>query len=182
MSMFLGRAVCLSLILSCTGCSFLFVSGKPTNTEALPPSEPVECTTSKASPVLDTVFAGLEVARTGYALSLKDGDYQGQTLSRGADIGLGVAFVALFASSAIYGYVKTGDCADAKTQHERSRVRYQTPVEPAPLPPPTAASGVPQAIPVPAPAPTTEPAPLPVPPASPAPPGSVPTNAFPSAP
>ena len=183
MRVFFGRAAAFSLILSCSGCSFLFVKGKPANTEAFPPSEAVECTTSKAAPVLDTVFAGLELARTGYAVSLDDSKYRGQTLSRGADIGLGIGFAALFVSSAIYGYVKTGDCVDAKTQHDRARAPYLTPVEPAPLPPSVAASAVPQGTPRSAPPPPAQlPDPLPAPVPSPPPTSSVPSNAFPPAP
>jgi len=180
---FLGRAGVLGLILSCSGCSFLFVRGKPANVEALPPSEPVECTTSKASPILDTVFAGLEVARTGYAVSRSDSDYHGAQLTRGADIGLGLGFVALFASSAIYGYVKTGSCADAKEQHERASQPYLVPV--APPPPPAAAppapSEVPASPPSAAPAPNA-PAPNAPAPNAPAPASSVPSTAFPPAP
>jgi len=182
----IGRAGILGLILSCTGCSFLFVRGKPANVEAMPPSEPVECTTSKASPILDTVFAGLEVARTGYALSRTDSDYSGSQLTRGADIGLGVGFVALFASSAIYGYVKTGSCADAKEQHERASQPYLLPVGPPPPPPPAATSPAPSEAPPAAPVPSapapSAPAPNAPTPSAPAPASSVPSNAFPPAP
>jgi hypothetical protein len=123
----------------------------------------VECTTSKVAPVLDTVFAGLEVARTGYALSQTEADYQGQPLSRGADIGLGAAFVALFASSAIYGYLKTGSCADAKEQQERARQRFLAPPPPPPPPPALTPSSAP---PPPPPPPPVEAAPNVVPPAA----------------
>jgi hypothetical protein len=179
-----GRAGVLGLILSCSGCSFLFVRGKPANVEALPPSEPVECTTSKASPILDTVFAGLEVARTGYALSRTDSDYSGSQLTRGADIGLGVGFVALFASSAIYGYVKTGSCADAKEQHERAIQPYLLPVgAPPPSPPPSAASPAPSEAPAVAPPAAPAPSsPAPSAPAPSAPASSVPSSVFPPAP
>jgi hypothetical protein len=85
MRVVIGWARVLVLALGCSSCSYIFVSGKPANVEALPPSEPVECTTSKAAPVLDTVFGALEVARTGYALSLHDSDYSGQQLTRGAE-------------------------------------------------------------------------------------------------
>ena len=174
----LGRAAVLGLVLACSGCSYIFVTGKPANVEALPPSEPITCTTSKVTPILDTVFAGLEVARTAYAVSLSDGDYSGQPLNRGADIGIGASLVALFASSAIYGYLVTGSCADAKSQHERQRQQYLYPAGPPPVEfPAQSAPPAPQpASPAPQPA---SPAPQP---ASPAPSASVPSSAFPPAP
>jgi hypothetical protein len=156
------------MVFGCSGCSYIFVTGKPANAESLPPSEPVECSTSKAAPVLDTVFGSLEIARTAYALSRSDGDYSGQPLSRGADIGFGVGFVALFASSAIYGYLKTSPCADAKAQHERARQQYLEPEPPAPpgpmkpLAPAVRVSPLQSA----APAPSAEPAAPPAPPAA----------------
>jgi len=121
---------------------------------------------------------------------LHDSDYQGKPLSRGADIGFGVAFVALFASSAIYGYLTTGNCAEAKEQHERARQQYLSPPGPPPAAPPP---GLPQPSPEPA-APQSSPAPAAAPPGSPppvvsgspaasgAPPGPVPAAAFPSTP
>ena len=168
----LGRAAVLGLVLACSGCSYVFVTGKPANVEALPPSEPITCTTSKASPVLDTVFAGLEVARTVYAVSSDDSAYRGQTLTRGADIGLGAAFVALFASSAIYGYLVTGACVDAKSQHERQRQQYLNPAGPPPAEFPA------RSLNPASPTPSESAAPQP---ASPTPAASVPSSAFPPA-
>ena len=166
-----GLALSSLMVFGCGGCSYIFVSGKPSNAESLPPSEPVECTSSKVAPVLDTVFAGLEVVRTGYALSQTEADYRGQQLSRGADIGFGAAFVALFASSAIYGYLKTGSCADAKEQQRQVRQRFLAPPPPpeltpssAPPPPPTPPT--PELTPSSAPPPPVEAAPTAVPPAA----------------
>lgn len=108
--------VALSLALSSTGCSFLFVT---------PPSSPEpgtistggeKCTTSKVAPVLDTIFTGLEAARIVYAAAAPDSVYSDpkQPLSRGADIALGVGFAALFLGSAVYGYVNTAKCSELR--------------------------------------------------------------------
>jgi hypothetical protein len=69
------------------------------------------CTSSKAAPVLDSVFTGLELVRTGLAVSKKEADYDGAPISRTADVAFGAAFSALFLSSAIYGFVKTNQCS-----------------------------------------------------------------------
>src|SRR5262245_18743225 len=84
-----------SLVLS-TGCSLIFVSGPPDHPETLPPSAPIDCTSSKVTPVIDTVVTGLQVVRTAVAASAHDSDYSGQPISRQADIGFGVGFAALF--------------------------------------------------------------------------------------
>lgn len=103
----LGRGSC--------GCSFIFVKG--------PPSEPrharvIDCTTSKLAPLLDSLFGGFEVVRTGLSIGASDASYQGAPISRGADIGLGVAFTALFVGSAAYGFIQTGRCSDLEEKLE----------------------------------------------------------------
>jgi hypothetical protein len=105
---------------SCSfGCSLLFVTSPPATVEKLPPSEPVQCTSSKAAPVIDTLIAGYQVFRTGYALSRSNSDYKGAPIDRNADIGIGVGLAALFIASSIYGYSVTSECAEAKDNHER---------------------------------------------------------------
>ena len=111
-----NRILAAALMVCLPGCSFLFVSPPPSNAGyagSVRSIEPVKCTTSKAAPVVDTVIAGLEGIRTGLALGAKDSAYQDAPISRGADIGLGVGLFALFAASAAYGYVVTGNCLDA---------------------------------------------------------------------
>jgi len=104
-------ALCLSLVAALPGCSFLFTTA-PKHAEP-PPAEyvPHECTTSKAAPIIDTVIAGLEGIRTGYALAADQSAYEQAPISRGADIALGLGFLALFSASAIYGYSITSECA-----------------------------------------------------------------------
>jgi hypothetical protein len=92
------------------GCSFLFTTA-PRHPEPSAQFDSNKCTTSKAAPIADTLIAGLEVARTGFALSADNSTYDRAPISRAADVGLGVGFVALFGASAIYGYYVTGACS-----------------------------------------------------------------------
>jgi hypothetical protein len=104
----------------------------------LGPSKPVECTTSKMAPVFDTLFAGLELVRTGVALSADDYDYRDFPISRGADIAFGVGFTGLFAASAGYGYATTSKCQSVKEQQRQGAVpegaTEQAEVHPKPRP------------------------------------------------
>lgn len=106
----LASAASLTLL---PGCSLFFVQSPPTPRL---PDQPVACTTSNAAPIVDSVVAGLQLVRVGYAISQKESDYEDFPISRGADIGIGVGLLAVFAASAAYGFGVTGSCASA--QHE----------------------------------------------------------------
>lgn len=95
--------VALMLVLATSGCSFVFV------TPAAPPSKR-ECTSSRLAPVLDTVFAGYEAVRTGYAIFRPNDVYEELGVPREADIAVGAGLTAAFVGSAVYGYVKTAEC------------------------------------------------------------------------
>lgn len=114
-------------VLEGTGCSWIFVTRAPELPVPLEP--PVACTTSVASPVIDTV-AGALVAAMGVAFiasgtmpvapcSPPDWCF-GQDLSRGVTTGLAVTGGVLLASaiplafSAGYGYARTADCRQLK--------------------------------------------------------------------
>jgi hypothetical protein len=105
------RALLGAVLLASSGCSFTFVHPPSSSGSAAGPRR--ACTSSKLAPVLDTIFTGAQVVRTAYALSASDSVYDDPTqpLSRGADVGLGVGFAALFLSSAVYGYVNTSECS-----------------------------------------------------------------------
>ena len=76
-----------------------------------PPSKgPPACTASYVPPVLDTLFAGYQCVRTVLAVGASDAAYEGQPLSREADIGFGVALAILHAASASYGYSSVAEC------------------------------------------------------------------------
>jgi len=156
-----------------SGCSFAFVSGPPPHHEELPA---FDCTESRVAPVLDTVFAALQVANLAVAASSTDQQWSdtfngNPPINRGTAVPLYIALAAVGSFSAYYGYSKTGDCRQAL---EAARNRAQGTVGPqAPwqLPPPTG-PGVPPGTAVPPPV-----APPPPPPAAPPaqPPATPPT-------
>jgi hypothetical protein len=88
----------------------MFVNGPPPNERYV---EPDQCTTSGGWPVLDVVLAGLEGARTVYAITRTDADYQGSSLSRPSDIAIGSALLALTAISAGVGFSRVNACNEA---------------------------------------------------------------------
>ena len=102
---------CVSCVLCLPGCSWLFVEAPRAQ---VAPSQPVTCTRSKAAPIIDSVVTGLQTVRVVYALSQSEADYDDFPISRGADIGLGLGFTALFAASAVYGFSTTATCAAAQ--------------------------------------------------------------------
>ncbi len=88
----------------------MFVNGPPPTERYV---EPGECTTSQGWPAFDVVLAGLEGARTVYAVTRTDADYQGLSLSRSSDIAIGSALLALTAISAGVGFSRVSACNDA---------------------------------------------------------------------
>jgi heme/copper-type cytochrome/quinol oxidase subunit 3 len=113
----LSRCIALTLLLSTTGCSFLFV--KPTKEP-----KPRECTSSRAAPIVDTLVGTYELVGAGVAAQSRDEDYEGEELrTRQSDMLFGATLGALFVSSAIYGYVHTADCSKAKSEKRRKRSR-----------------------------------------------------------
>src|SRR4051812_27760032 len=98
------------------GCSFIFVEAPPKQIpQRSSAAEPVpfDCTTSNGAPVVDAVLLGFQVVRTGVAIAVDDSTYDNLPISREADIGLGVAFSALFLASTVYGVNTTSNCRDA---------------------------------------------------------------------
>jgi hypothetical protein len=114
--------------LATSGCSFIFVTQPPAQAEQA--SHPTaDCSTSRAAPVVDGIITGYQVVRTIYATQAPDSAYQGAPISRGADIGLGLSFTALFLASTIYGAVNTSECRDFKAradEYERSEERKRS--------------------------------------------------------
>jgi hypothetical protein len=86
-----------------------------------PPAPPVHitCTTTRAAPIVDTILAALEVARTVVAVNAEDSVYKDAPFNRSADIGFGVGFAALFAGSAIYGFSVTNRCSELNRGREQ---------------------------------------------------------------
>jgi len=69
------------------------------------------------------VIAGFELVRTIIAVNADESDYQGAAIDRGADIGLGLGFLALFGASAVYGFYTTSECDDWREQRTTSIAR-----------------------------------------------------------
>lgn len=111
-----ARAWLLPLALPLSGCSFLFVDAPPAHPERYSTHSEMPCTSSKVAPIIDSVLAGYELVRTTAAVAASDDAYDDLPISRGADIGLGLGFLALFGASAAYGYVVTAECSDAKAR------------------------------------------------------------------
>jgi hypothetical protein len=105
----------LGAIVSCPGCSLVFVK-RPLPAERGLPERPGPCTSSKVLPTVDVVIAGLQLAGTAVAASASEADYDGSPISREGDIALGVALAAVFATSAIYGFATTSRCTKLEEQ------------------------------------------------------------------
>lgn len=142
------KVLALFLAFNGSACSLIFVKPPPSNTGQIVASSRKECTKSKLAPILDTLFTGLEVVRTVYALDADDSVYASpdQPLSRESDVALGIGFTTLFLGSAIYGYWATarcegggssdGDHADAEAERwYDGDGRQATPARARPAPP-----------------------------------------------
>lgn len=107
-----------------TGCSWIFVSKPPP--EPIPMTPPLACTTSVASPVLDTIFAsaalglgvGGIVAGTRPEPDCSSPSWCFNGLFRGLNTGVAIAGGMLVATaiplafSAAYGYSTTAECRE----------------------------------------------------------------------
>ena len=121
------RGIATMLVLTClptTGCSWLFVNKPPEPPR--PASPPLECTTSVASPVIDTVAAGLLAGLgvvtivaanpqvSGTPCTAYCGLFTGITTGIAVGGGLLVAAAVPLAFSAGHGYATTSDCRHLK--------------------------------------------------------------------
>lgn len=115
-----ARAVQACALAACAlaggpGCSFLFVDGPPPNHATS--VDPIDCTQSRAAPIIDTIFAGL-YGLSAVSTATEHGSASG-TGSRAA-LMLGVAAVEL--ASAAHGYANTADCREAKQRWAERRI------------------------------------------------------------
>jgi len=167
-----------------SGCSFIFVSGPPTNHEQLPY---FSCSESRAAPVVDTILAALQALNLATAASVSDQQWSDNfngdpPFSRGAAVPLYVGTTLFTAASAYYGYKNTGDCREAKAAASNramqnqpyappgSRPSYSPPSYPQPYTPPGASPYAPPSAPYPPPVGPYPPTPSPyAPPSAPSP-------------
>jgi hypothetical protein len=174
------RIVAAVTCLSLTGCSFIFTKGPPEQHRQMPY---FECSTGRAAPIADSVFAGLQVIGIGITAGQSEAEYneknevdEGQRnpiVKRNTAIGLNVVFGAMWALSAYYGYTRTAACRAAKNEWimrggmNPQQPYGQQPYGPQPYgPQPSGPSQWPppaQPAPAPAPAPVPDPAPEPAP-------------------
>ena len=104
----LRAAVALAALGVAPGCSYLFVDGPPPGHEQM---QYFDCTTSRAAPIADTVFAAL-YGLSALAPAAESGLREDQGLVIAA-----LAGVALFeAGSAAHGFGRTSKCEAAKKQ------------------------------------------------------------------
>jgi hypothetical protein len=99
--------------LSC-GCSVTFMSTAPSDAARGQARPHVDCTASYAAPVIDTVLATYQLVGVGYAATLDDSEYEDYPITRQTDMAIGAGFAALFAGSAVYGYVSAAHCRRVK--------------------------------------------------------------------
>ena len=102
------------------GCSFVFVSG--------PPSEPKErtahaasrCTTSVLQPVLDSVGAGIGGLNMAIAANASPGKVAWYGIEMDSDTGmaLGATQLGLFGAGAVYGFIQTSRCNSLRKELE----------------------------------------------------------------
>ncbi len=149
---------CLALPLLASGsaCSWIFVQALPDNYER---GDHTDCTTSRAMPAIDTTFALIDAGTAVYVAGRSDAP--NKTLA----VTAGLLASAVWASSAIWGYVKTSACEEAKDAADTGLLtpppilgRRQPPLlwsPPPAAPPPSAAA--PTVTPAP-PSPTAAPA------------------------
>jgi len=112
----------LGLVVGGSGCSYAFVEGPPPPTER---AGLLHCTSNMWAPVVDSAVTGLQGVRVLLAAGASDRDYDMATLSRNWDLGIGVALLTAFGSSALFGYMRTSECRAAKDE-QRTELARQT--------------------------------------------------------
>ena len=109
------RIVVIALVASSlVACSFTATS-RPGSKD---PGQAPECTPSRAAPILDTVFGLAGATFAGYMFT-RDCEGGGGCGVRVLGGGFGLLNALLWGSSAIFGYMRTGDCIAAHAKHRQ---------------------------------------------------------------
>lgn len=142
----------LAAALSLSGCSFVFVEGPPADHET---RATFGCSASYVSPILDTVYAGLQALAIATAQGAAD-DATAERLSS-EEMAVQVGFGAVAVASAIYGFSTVGTCQQARAALTGRVMREQQALEayrramlfrpPPPAPAPPTDAGTPEAQP-----------------------------------
>ena len=121
-------ALMLAALWLTPACSWALVQSMPEDYEN---REYVDCTTNTTAPVVDTIFALLNVGSTVYL------ERQDDVPNKGAALGVGILAAAVWGASAVYGYVETAECA-AYRRDRQPRDGHGCPSRPQfyPQPPP----------------------------------------------
>lgn len=110
-----ARRLLAAVLAAAGGCSFVGVRRPPPS--PVPPGAPIECTQSRAAPVLDTVGAvatpliGLGTfGLCTYISAMQSWSSDPTRLSCGTVLWATAISTAAYTGSAVYGYHYTGDC------------------------------------------------------------------------
>jgi hypothetical protein len=119
------------LLASSTGCGFIFTNGPPAGHEQM---VGFSCTESNTGPVLDAVWASINLAGALVAASQSEADYYDYGYTRGSVIAVGLTWAALSGSAAAVGFGKTSKCRSAKqamfARLQQANAAQSTPVTP----------------------------------------------------
>ncbi len=97
-----------------SGCSVALMAPVPADAARGQARPHVDCTSSYAPPIVDSVLSAYELFGVGYAATQDDSDYDQSLITRKTDMALGAGFAALFVGSAVYGYVSATRCRRVK--------------------------------------------------------------------
>jgi hypothetical protein len=103
------------LVGSTCGCSLTFMNTVPADAARGQARPHVDCTTGYAAPIIDSVLATNHLIGVGYAATHNDSDYEPYPISRQTHMALAAGYAALFAGSAVYGYVSAAHCRRVKS-------------------------------------------------------------------
>jgi hypothetical protein len=116
------------------GCSWIFVNSLPADYQR---GDRVDCTTSVAAPVADTLLAGSSVAGVLLIAGTSNGK---STPATNALVTSALVWTGIYIGSAIHGYRATSACREVM-EDDDDAPRYPHPrVQVRPLPPPPAQS------------------------------------------
>jgi hypothetical protein len=107
------------LAFSSSGCSWIFMSKAPEPVVA--PNYPIECTSSRAAPVIDSIFAGLYALEGIAFASIESCDGTAGEVTcvepeaKAASIAVSVGLAAVLFASATSGFRKATRCGQVKS-------------------------------------------------------------------
>jgi hypothetical protein len=131
------RVALLALLpLATGGCGFILVHGPPQGHEQM---VYISCTESDAGPIVDGIWAGLNLFGAIYAASLSEEDFF-TPAERNAYVASGIVWTGFSSAAAVVGLNKTKKCRAAKEQLARRqaepRIDSMLGGHPRPLPNP----------------------------------------------